>query len=266
MTNEIAKPNQDFFSSYGEQASQRSIVGKLLRFSKGEYTAGQQDEQVEEGTRFIANMDELLAGWIRWIDNKPTDQVMGRIAAGYQPPRRNELGDIDPGGWDVDNSGKPRDPWQFTNYLQLKAEEYEATEWDVVDESLFTFTTSSRGGLNAIGELCKVYGKNMRQRPNEFPIVAIGVDSYKHSNKEYGKIFVPLLTVVGWAPKSVFEAANPEKETPAIEAPPAQPKGKPAKAIKGKPLPVTDDSDDEIDPPHPKAAVISAAKGKARRF
>ena len=53
----------------------------------------------------------------------------------------------------------------ITNYLQMKAQDWEATEWDVGDESLFTFTTSSRGGLSAIGELCKIYGKHMRQRP-----------------------------------------------------------------------------------------------------
>jgi hypothetical protein len=75
------------------------------------------------------------------------------------------------------------------------------------EDSLFTFTTSSRGGLNAIGELCKAYGKAMRQRPDEFPIVALKVGSYQHSNKAYGRIKFPILEVVGWAAKSDFAQA-----------------------------------------------------------
>jgi hypothetical protein len=77
----------------------------------------------------------------------------------------------------VDEQGRERDPWQFSNYLILK------TPGEKGDDALFTFTTSSRGGLNAIGELCKAYGKAMRQRPDELPVIALGVGSYQHSNK-----------------------------------------------------------------------------------
>ena len=61
---------------------------------------------------------------------------------------------------------------------------------------------SSSGGLNAIADLCKVYGRKMREHPNEYPVVALKVGSYKHA--EWGKVHVPVFIVTGWAPKSSF--------------------------------------------------------------
>lgn len=196
---EVGSVSTNYFQSYGDQVSQKSIVGKLLKFSKGDYLVGEDNDEVERGTRYVANMDELMVGWIRWDDGKPSDQIMGRISEGYQPPKRNTLGDDDKSRWEIDeSSNQPRDPWQFSNYLILK---------DPEGDELFTFTTSSKGGLNALGELCKTYGKAMRQRPTEFPIIELDVGSYAHSNKAYGRIKFPILKVVDWADKAEFEQA-----------------------------------------------------------
>jgi hypothetical protein len=187
------------FLAYGEAQNRRAIVGRLLRFSKGDYLAGQDNEEVPIGTEFIANMDELLAGWQRWQDNKPTDEVMGKISDGFQAPRRNELGDDDREQWELDSKGEPRDPWQFTNLLLLKG----------MDSLLYTFATSSRGGLNAIGDLCKVYGQAMAQRPDEYPVIALGGSAYDSKNRAFGRIKVPTFKIVSWASKTVF-AENAE--------------------------------------------------------
>lgn len=183
------------FESYGAAATQRSIVGTLLKFSKGDYLAGQNNDEIRVGTEMIANMDELMVGWIRWENNRPSEQRMGRIIEGYKPERRYELGDDDESKWDIDQNGQPQDPWQFSNYLILKDKE---------DGELYTFTTASAGGRNAIGELCKNYGKMMRQKPDEFPIVALKVDSYQHSNKAFGRIKFPVFEITGWASKAEF--------------------------------------------------------------
>lgn len=208
---DVGGVNTNYFQSYGEQASQRSIVGKLLKFSKGDYLVGEENTEVPEGTQFVANMDELMVGWIRWEDSKPTEQIMGRVADGYQPQRRNELGDDDKSRWETDEQGRERDPWQFSNYLILK---------EVDGDELFTFTTSSKGGINAIGELCKTYGKAMRQRPDEYPIIALKTGSYQHSNRAFGRIKFPIFEVVGWAAKAEFaEALAGEAEEQPAEKP-----------------------------------------------
>ena len=81
--------------------------------ARGDFLAGQSDDEVSPGTKFVANMDEMLAGWIRWEANKPTDHVMGKVSEGYQAPRRNELGDTDKTLWEIDEQGRERDPWQL---------------------------------------------------------------------------------------------------------------------------------------------------------
>ena len=52
----------NFFQEYGEATRQTAIVGQLLKFSKGDWTAGQDDEPIDEGSTFIANMDEQCEG------------------------------------------------------------------------------------------------------------------------------------------------------------------------------------------------------------
>jgi hypothetical protein len=193
MTNEIAKPGNNPFETYGKAATTRTIVGKLLKFSKGDFISGTGEEEVPLGTKFIALMDSLSVGWIKWEDNHPPEQRMGLVAENYQPERRKDLGDLDESDWEIDEKGERRDPWQFSNYLIMATAE---------ENELYTFTTASRGGLGAIGELCKAYGKTMRQRPDQYPIIALDVGSYQHSNRAYGRIKFPIFEIVDWTNKA----------------------------------------------------------------
>jgi bifunctional DNA primase/polymerase-like protein len=145
--------DDDPFTAYANAMAPRNIVGTLLRFSKGDYLAGEEGAAVPGGTVMTANVGELLVGWVLWADNKPTQQIMFRVADGKPVPKRSELGHTDQERWEVDSHGEKRDPWQFTNYLPLLAESGE----------LFTFTTSSRGGIGAI---TKSGGRHLFFRPH----------------------------------------------------------------------------------------------------
>jgi hypothetical protein len=216
MANEVQKPengskalntlNYNPYEQYGDQMTMRPIVGRLLKFSKGDYLAGEDQEEIAAGTQLVVQMDQLMIGWIKWVDNKPEQQLMGPLAEGFVPARRGDLGDHDESQWEVDTSGKARDPWQFSNYVIMKEPGKPA-----VDDDLYTFTTSSRGGLQAMGDLCKNYGKEMRTRPDEWPVIELGVDSYQHSNKEFGRIKIPTLKIVGWESKDTWTKAPAKK-------------------------------------------------------
>jgi hypothetical protein len=197
---QLANLEMNAFESYGSQMSRSAIVGKLLKFSKGDWLAGEDNEEIEPGTKFVCNMDQLTVGWVKWVDNKPEQQIMGLLVEAYVPPKRETLGDHDPAAWEVDMQGKPRDPWQFTNYVIMKEPGKDGSD----DDNLYTFATSSKGGLNAMVSLCKAYGKEMRQKPDQYPIVQIGIDKYDHPNRELGSIKVPTFKVVGWEPKETF--------------------------------------------------------------
>jgi hypothetical protein len=136
----------DSFIEYADAIAPQFIVGDLLEFSKGDYLAGQNNTLVPMGTVFTVNMDELMAGWVRWWDGKPTDHVMVRVANRAVPNK--PPGDDDETKWETDASGEPRNPWALTNYVPMMNEKGE----------LFTFTTGSKGGRGAIALLSRRYG------------------------------------------------------------------------------------------------------------
>jgi hypothetical protein len=110
------------------------------------------------GTKFIAVMPSLVAGFVGGADGKPVDREhMGKVIDGYVPPRVADLPLRDKSQWERDDRGELRDPYQLTNELTLIHNE----KPDVV----YTFTTSSRGGLKAIGEIAKQFGARVRSNP-----------------------------------------------------------------------------------------------------
>jgi hypothetical protein len=191
VSTEIAKLQPNFYEAYGEATANRDIVGRLLLFSKfGEYNAGAEKEEIAIGTKLVGHMPSLLVGHVKWENNRPIARKMGAVGEGYVPDR-NTLGDNDKSLWERYDDGRLRDPWQFTNYLVF-------VNLDTSD--LFTFATSTQGGLGAIGELSKVYGKHIRQAPDELPLIELGCGSYQHSNRSYGEIRFPIFKIVGWLP------------------------------------------------------------------
>lgn len=196
----------DPYAAYGQEAASGS--GDFLKFSKGEWLKGQNDDEVALGSRLAANMAELSIGWIRWEDGKPAERRMGLLAQGHKPEPRDALGYTDQSQWEDDENGKPKDPWNFTNELPLANPE--------TGEQM-TFSASSKGGIGAIGNLCKAYGREYKARDGQVPIIELQRDSYKH--KVYGKTYVPLIPIVAWVDNgSIPEPAqDDDEETPAAE-------------------------------------------------
>lgn len=191
-------PAKNAFETYADSVSSNRLVGDRLKYDKGDWLAGQDAEEIAMGTRLVAAASETMVGWIRWADNKPTDVLMGRVADGFMPAARRDLGDLDESGWEVNQENQPKDPWQLTSYVILKEEK---------GDRLFTYAPSSAGGRNVVGALIGEYGKHLRTKPNEFPIVALGTDSYMHKDRSRGRIKVPVLKVVGWVDQGATMAA-----------------------------------------------------------
>jgi hypothetical protein len=194
-----------YLESYGKQASQKK---NLLRFTKGDYVYGKEEDNtgLPIGTVVIMDLSTLQAGWQKWEEGKPTEANIGFVNEGFQPKPRDELGDDDKDLWEIDEDSKdktPRDPWQFSNLVIVRQ------LGTTGDDGLFTFVTASRGGLSAIGEVCKVGGRKMREDPETcLPIVELNFGSYAHSNKSFGRIKYPVFKIVGWASAAEIEDAT----------------------------------------------------------
>src|SRR5262245_31905623 len=147
MGSEIESTEPNFFELYAQSISRANFIGDLLTFSRyGEYLAGRDKVQIPLGTKVVVHVPTTMAGFIKWQDNRPVEYRMGLIADGFTPPKRSELGDLDKTLWDSYEDGRDKDPWQFTNQVVMTNPE---------TNEIFTFSTSSKTGLSAFGEVLK---------------------------------------------------------------------------------------------------------------
>ena len=228
----------DPWADYASEANARGpIQGLLLRFTKhGQYKCGQEGEEMPESTRLLVYMPGLQRGWVKWEDQRPIRHIIGLVGEGYKPPPRSELGDMDQGEWPMLN-GRPIDPWQATQYLPM------------LDEGgqIYTFVSSSNGGLQAVGGLVELYSKRRRMKPDEIPVIEIHATSYDH--KQYGETFKPAFKVTGWAP-------IPENFTELASAMETEDEGEPAAFQLSPPAAQTE----ELAAPAPRPAAPAAAR------
>jgi hypothetical protein len=162
-------------------------ITQRLKFSKqGEWMIS-DTETLPPGTRCMARTDLMSYGWNKFLDGKLVEQRTGKLADHFTPSSRNELGDTDQSQWELQPDGTRKDPWAFCSSLPLVL---------ISSGEAFVFTSYSRGGLRALGQLASAYGRRVGHAPRSLPVVELKPDHYKH--KLYGKIFVPLLHIVGW--------------------------------------------------------------------
>jgi hypothetical protein len=161
----------------------------MCKFTKqGEFSISDINN-VPHGTRCIAHADEIRLGWQQWVDGKPFDRCAGRVADGFVPPPRSELGDLDERQWELQDDGSRRDPLQFFMAVPITRL--------VAGGETCNFKTGTKGGLACVSRLTRAYGQRVRdEKIPGLPIVELRADHYRH--RTYGKIFYPVMHIVGW--------------------------------------------------------------------
>src|SRR5271156_3842965 len=64
---DLTSAEDDPFEIYATAALANEIVGDLLKCSKGDWVAGQENRPIALGTEIVANMDSSEVGWVRWF-------------------------------------------------------------------------------------------------------------------------------------------------------------------------------------------------------
>jgi hypothetical protein len=78
----------------------------------------------------------------------------------------------------------------------------------------YNFTTGSKGGLACVSRLTRAYGRRVQDKKVPgLPVVELRADHYRH--RTYGKIFYPVMHIVGWTdadgkPLALAEEMNDE--------------------------------------------------------
>jgi len=216
--------------------------GEYRRTSKANTTA-------MNGQKLACDPVDAMTGWQKFEKKVPIYHI-GRVADGYQPPPREQLGDSNESHWE---NGK--DPWVRIDLLPF---------WDVESREVLLFSAANTGSRDAVAHLVEAYISNIEAHPenlNKVPLIELETDSYV--NKHGKKIFYPIFSILDWiarpaavrrilpppvkmleltAVPAAIPATPPSDTTPAKSeqrAPPAA-KAKPKKSAK------LNDMDDEI--------------------
>ena len=92
----------DPYAAYGAAVASQSAP--FLKFVKGVYQHGSDDEELLVGTKMIPNMAELKTGFIKWHDGQAIEERMVLIIDGGVPTRE-ECGELESANWPTDANG-----------------------------------------------------------------------------------------------------------------------------------------------------------------
>lgn len=187
--------------TYLDEIAPASLVGRQIKFGKdGRFVTADDSEPIGEDVDFVALPDQTLIGYMQFNgEGEPPDRRMGLLYDGYIMPPRATLGDTDVSQWEIGLDGKPADPWQHFIYLVLQRGD---------TGELFTYTTSSVTGRRAIGNLLRHYDRLQRTHPDMYPCVRLKTGGFNHRDDRVGWVNVPVLAVVGRAPKDSTAKPN----------------------------------------------------------
>ena len=195
---------QEYRARYLDEIAPASIVGRLIKFSKdGQFITADDDQPVPPEAEFTVLADQTLVGWLKFNgDGEAPSREMGLLYESFVMPPRESLGDLDKSLWELGLDGHPQDPWQHFVYLVLQ---------DVSTSELFTYTTSSKTGRRACGNLLRHYDRMRRNHPDDLPRVRLGAGGFEHRDTRVGWVSVPLFIVIGRTPRD--GVAKPETTT-----------------------------------------------------
>jgi hypothetical protein len=109
----------DRFRQAATRNTKFTLMGQGLRYRKGEGLFGPEKQKIDDGTHFVAIMNEARHGLIKWNADKTATHIVGKISEGFEPSPREKLGCQDEEKWPIGLSGKKEDPWQPVVNLPL---------------------------------------------------------------------------------------------------------------------------------------------------
>lgn len=214
------------------EAARGVETGAYLKFNgnDGRYSFGQDDEDLPEGSRVVADMESLALGWICWVDSEVAEEILVPVVDG-KAPMEHELTDHGPYNED--------DGWRSAASISCVLESYGDDDRDEAVGTKLLWKTSTSGQVRSLQKLSGAFGRVFTQHPGEFPVVELGVDSYAPKNKKHGKIkYSPNLKIVGWMTAEELEGLagsadgeddyeEPAARTPARREPEPEPEPAP---------------------------------------
>ena len=191
--------------------------------ASGQFLAGQDDDEIEHGTQFAADMYNSQWIWSFWWDGKMVESVdcllrENPMAYETMPDFLPEHEDIDMTLEEIVKMQKEdpanfRDGWGVQASLGLRP----------VDGSTEEYTLRLGGSvaLRAFHALRRAFSRQYKLREGLTPVIEVSADGYKSKIPGVGKRFAAVIKIVDWASEEELMAgagedpADYEDEAPA---------------------------------------------------
>lgn len=167
-------------ASLKQVSREAAPLASFLRMNKqGQWTYGLDATIIAKGTEFMVNPSGFQHGYICW--SAAASEKLGETAA----PVTDAL--PEPGPVPVGGRG-----WEFQLGMHLKGLVGPLENLELV------YRASSVGGKRAVATLAEQVANRLvtKGETSVVPVIKLDTDSYKH--KQYGTIFVPVLTIARW--------------------------------------------------------------------
>jgi len=162
----------------GNAASTGTV--NYMKFNKGEWLFGVDNDEVDDDEIMAVNPASFTIGWQGWQDGSPVNGPVVPISRRGELPAEADLDPIPAG--DMNGWGKQLG----VSFRSLE------------DQTPLQFNTTSYGGKQAITKLMKEVGEGLKAHI-EAPVALVKLSSDNYPHKKYGKVWTPVITIVGWA-------------------------------------------------------------------
>jgi hypothetical protein len=181
--------------------------GRLIAFngSTGIHRTLDDGVEVPPGREYVAFLHETQRGVIKFNNGAPPDVRMIGVSADAEMPRREALGDLDPGKWPCGLDGNPEDPWKEQMAIPLARRD--------AGGELFVYVARGSVALNAVADLLGRWRRHPKRQAGLIPVIALQNGTYP-SKKFGGFKPKPVLPIVGWVTKD----GNPPSPPPPLSA------------------------------------------------
>lgn len=180
-----------------------------MKFTKfGEWVYGMEGTETQEGSIWAVNPAQFLHGWTAWgTEAHGTDgQNVGEhmVNAGMAYPSEADLPQV-------------KGNWSKAIAMMLRCTTGEDKGTQVL------FKSNSLGGRKAYaGLIQKVVERIQAGETEVVALVELESDSYQHGT--YGKIFTPVMKIVGWTGlDGAIPEEEPQQNAAAVEQPAVEP-------------------------------------------
>jgi hypothetical protein len=189
--------------------------GGYINFSKGEWSLGRERAPLDLNAVWLMNPATLQHGWICWRNSAIAHEVL--LPIGTQLPAEVSLPPVPPPG--------PDEAEGYQYQIGFSSTCIEGPYTKDADNNTGHFKSSSIGGTGAIQKLIDDLNARMDEcdvTGSEFYYPVIQFDTSFYNHKVRGKIWVPLINVVGFSdndPSHEIEWLEEDEPAPPPVAP-----------------------------------------------